>query len=158
MTSVSSEVLKCAELPEHLRSEISFLRTCNIPNLISHSSVETFHWFLCLHGCEIACALNQTFAQCKIFLQGTLLATNFTNFCKHIDKWNKREVWGNNSLSIWDIAIHLEELHKICRRSAIRSPLVWTYVPYRYEQSLSRCITCQDVCVQQLHAAKRIPP
>ena len=23
---------------------------------------------------------------------------------------------------------------------------------YRYQQSLSRCITCQDVCVQQLHA------
>jgi len=36
MTSVPSEVLKCAELPEHLRSEISFLRTCNIPNLISY--------------------------------------------------------------------------------------------------------------------------
>jgi len=27
-----------------------------------------------------------------------------------------------------------------------------------YEQSLSRCITCQNVCVQQLHAAKRLPP
>jgi len=38
-----------------------------------------------LHGCEIACALKQTFAQCKIFLQGTLLVTNFTNLCKHID-------------------------------------------------------------------------
>ena len=27
------------------------------------------------HGCAIACALNQTFAQCKIFLEGTLRAT-----------------------------------------------------------------------------------
>jgi len=24
--------------------------------------------------------------------------------------------------------------------------------------SLSRCITCQGVCIQQLHAAKRLPP
>jgi len=35
VTSLPSKVRKCAELPEHLRSEISFLRTCNIPNLIS---------------------------------------------------------------------------------------------------------------------------
>jgi len=28
-----------------------------------------------LHGCEIACVLKQTFAQCKVFLQGTLLVT-----------------------------------------------------------------------------------
>ena len=31
-----------------------------------------------------------------------------------------------------------------------------TYVRYRYQQPLSRCITCQDICVQQLHAAKRL--
>jgi len=30
------------------------------------------------------------------------------------------------TLSIGDIAIHLEELHKICRRPAIRPPLVCT--------------------------------
>jgi len=42
----------------------------------------------------------------------------------------------------------VEEPHKICRRLAIRPPLVWTCVPYRYQQSLSRCITCQDVCIQ----------
>jgi len=34
----------------------------------SQSPFETFQW-LCLHGCEIACALKQTFTQCKIFLQ-----------------------------------------------------------------------------------------
>jgi len=48
VVSVSSKVRKCAELPEHLRSEISFLRTCNIPNCISHSPVETFHW-MCVY-------------------------------------------------------------------------------------------------------------
>jgi len=37
-----------------------------------------------LHGCEIACSLKQTFALCRIFLQGTLLVTNFTNLCKRI--------------------------------------------------------------------------
>ena len=36
VTRVASKVRKCAELPENLRSEISFLRTCNIPNLISY--------------------------------------------------------------------------------------------------------------------------
>jgi len=32
------------------------------------------------------------------------------------------------------------------------------YVAYSFQQSLSRCITCQDVCVQQSHAAKRLLP
>jgi len=36
VTTVPSEVRKCAELPEHLQSEIAFLRICNIPYLISH--------------------------------------------------------------------------------------------------------------------------
>jgi len=36
VTSVSTKVRKCAELPEHLRSEISFLRTYNNPNFISY--------------------------------------------------------------------------------------------------------------------------
>jgi len=37
---------------------------------------------------------------------------------------------------------------------------VQNYVPFRYQQSLSRCrcITCQDLCVQQWHAAKRLLP
>jgi len=30
------------------------------------------------------------------------------------------------------------------------------YVAYRYQQSVSRCITCQVVYVQQSHAAKRL--
>jgi len=42
-------VRKCAELPEHLRSEISFLRACNIPNLIS---------------CIYRIALSQRFTDC----------------------------------------------------------------------------------------------
>jgi len=49
-----------------------------------HNPVETIHW-LCvydLYGCGIGCALKQTFAQCKILLQGTLLVTNFTNLYK----------------------------------------------------------------------------
>jgi len=32
------------------------------------------------------------------------------------------------------------------------------YVAYRYQQSLSRCITCQDDCVQQSRATKRLLP
>jgi len=34
-----------------------------------------------LHGCEIACALKKTLLNLKIFLQATLLVTNFTNLC-----------------------------------------------------------------------------
>jgi len=26
-----------------------------------------------------------------MFLKGTMLVTNFTNLCKHTDKWNKRQ-------------------------------------------------------------------
>ena len=75
--SVPSKVRNCAEPPEHLSSEISLahLQHSKFDILCtSHSPVETFHW-LCaynLHGCEIACALKQTFAQCKMFVQGTL--------------------------------------------------------------------------------------
>jgi len=32
------------------------------------------------------------------------------------------------------------------------------YVAYRRQQPLSRCITCQDVCVQESHAVKRLLP
>jgi len=35
VTSFPSKMRKCAEPPEYLRNEISFLRTCNIPNLMS---------------------------------------------------------------------------------------------------------------------------
>ena len=37
VTNVPSRVRKCAKLPGHLRCEISFLRTCNIPNLMPHT-------------------------------------------------------------------------------------------------------------------------
>jgi len=30
------------------------------------------------------------------------------------------------------------------------------YVAYHYQHVASRCITCQDVCVQQSHATKRL--
>jgi len=30
------------------------------------------------------------------------------------------------------------------------------FTAYRYQQSLPRCIACQDICVQQSHAAKRL--
>jgi len=30
--------------------------------------------------------------------------------------------------------------------------------PTAISMSLSLCITCQDVCVQQSHATKRLPP
>jgi len=72
--SVPSAVRKCAVPPDYLRSEILFSRTCNIPNLISCTSyiphsrcnARNVSLFLCLHGCTIACAIKQTFAQCKL--------------------------------------------------------------------------------------------
>ena len=63
---------------DHLRSGISFSRTCNIPNLTSYVyyiallPLKTLHW-LYLHSCAIACAPKQTFAQCKILLEWTLI-------------------------------------------------------------------------------------
>jgi len=32
--------------------------------------------FVCLHGCAIACATKQALAQCRIFLERTLLLTS----------------------------------------------------------------------------------
>jgi len=61
--NVPSEVGKCAVLPDNLRSEISFKRTCTIPNLsivyLSHSHFNAWRasMVVCLHGCTIACAL-----------------------------------------------------------------------------------------------------
>jgi len=83
-------VRNCAEPPEHLRSEISFLRTYNIPNLTSHIYRIALSKISLVVSNMVACALTQIFAQCKTFLQGTLLVTNFTNLCRHVDKWNKR--------------------------------------------------------------------
>ena len=60
--SVPSEVRNCAEPPEHLRSAISFSRTCNISYLISHiyhSPSTTWH------GCAIACSLKQNLFSVK---------------------------------------------------------------------------------------------
>jgi len=67
--------LRCAEPPDQLRSEISSSPTCNIPNLILYitHSLRNAPLVVCLHGCAIACALKRTFAQCKIFLEGTLV-------------------------------------------------------------------------------------
>jgi len=112
VTSVPSKVRNCAEPPDRLRSEISFLRTCNIPNLISHihrialpkrftGCVSTW-----LHGCEIACTLKQTFAQCKIFLQGhwhrrSLTSRTCVDTLINETKVKYEATW----LSIWDIAI-----------------------------------------------------
>ena len=39
--------------------------------------------FVCLRGCAIACALKKTFAQCKIFLEGTLVTNIFVFRCKY---------------------------------------------------------------------------
>jgi len=50
VTNVPSKVRNCAEPPEHLRSEISFLCTCNIPNVLSNISctalptLQTLYW------------------------------------------------------------------------------------------------------------------
>jgi len=51
--SVPSKRRKCAVPPDHLRSEISFQRSCNIQNLTSHKSIycialsphEMLHWW-----------------------------------------------------------------------------------------------------------------
>jgi len=57
----------------------------------------------------------------------------------------------NMRQQLYEIAIHLEEPHKICRRSTIRPPLVWTYVAYRYQKSVSlhylpRCLHSAVTC------------
>ena len=136
VTSVPSEVHKCTELPRHLCSEISFLRTCNIPNLISY---------------VYRIALSKRFAGCVSTIY--MVVKLHVHWNKHFlnVKFSSREhcgwltsqacintlinetsvIFEATTLSIWDIAIPLEEPHKLCRRPAIRSPLVWTYVPYR---------------------------
>jgi len=50
------EVGNCAYPPEHLRSEISFSRTCSIPNLITSHSPFNASPVVCRHGCAGACA------------------------------------------------------------------------------------------------------
>jgi len=38
------------------------------------------------------------------------------------------------------------------------TPGLKLYVPLRYQQTPSRCITCQDICVQQSYEEKRLLP
>jgi len=74
-----TKVSNCPVLPDYLRSEIWFSLTCNIPNLISCIyritllALKSFTIVVYLHGCTTACALKQTFPQCKVFLEGTLI-------------------------------------------------------------------------------------
>ena len=98
--SVASKVRHCAVPPDNFRGAISFSHTSNILNLIqylhtyihiyiyiyiSHSpcNVGNTSLFVCLHGCAVACtscATKQTFAQCRIFLEETLLAIRNASF------------------------------------------------------------------------------
>jgi len=80
-TSFLSKVHNCAVPPDHLRSEISFSVTCSIPNLISFIHIaKPFYRLKRFTGCVstqlLNCMLTKTnFAQCKIFLEGTLTDT-----------------------------------------------------------------------------------
>jgi len=87
VTSVSSKVRKCAEPPEYLRNEILFLRTCNIPNLISY--IHRIALSKCFTGYASTWLWNCMRTKTNIFsmenfLTRTLLVTNFTNLCRHI--------------------------------------------------------------------------
>jgi len=86
--SVLLKLRNCTVPPDNLRSAISFSRTSNVLNFntvyiyISRSrhsfTVGSASLFACLHDCAIACAscaTKQTFAQCRIFLEGTLEAS-----------------------------------------------------------------------------------
>ena len=70
--------------PDARPTKIGILRKCTRTQkntlLISHSPFNAGNasLFVCLHGCPVACAscaTKQTFAQCRIFLVGTLVAT-----------------------------------------------------------------------------------
>jgi len=58
----------------------SFSRTSNLIRYISHIPLKVGNasLFVCLHGCAVACAscaIKQTIAQCRFFLEGTLGVT-----------------------------------------------------------------------------------
>ena len=57
----------------------------------------------------------------------------------------------------FEILLFIQKSHTKYVRDA-QFALHWykTDVPYLYQQSLSGCITCQDLCIQQFHAAKRL--
>ena len=81
-TSAPSKVRKRAAPPEHLRNEILFSRSYNLPNLISYIyRISPFHRLNRFTGCVsawsrmIACPIKQTFARCEIFSRGTLSET-----------------------------------------------------------------------------------
>ena len=101
----------------------------------SHTPFETFHWFVYmvveLHAHWNKHLLNVNFSygkHCWWLTSRTCVNTliNETNV--------KCEA---TTLSIWDIAIHLEEPRKICRRPAIRPPLSAVTVSLHY---LPRCM------------------
>ena len=81
----------CAIPPDHLHSGISFLRTCNIPNLIiSHSPFNAWNISLvvCLHVTCTSCTKKRTIAQRRIFVEGTLLGTPMKCFVPWLGEGN----------------------------------------------------------------------
>jgi len=106
-TSVPSKVRNCAEPPEHLRSEISSLRTCNIPNLISyvHRIAPSKRFTGCVSTISMVVKLhahwNKHLLIAKCSYRGHYTdGDNFTNLCKHSHEWNKRQIWSNNSRNL----------------------------------------------------------
>jgi len=84
--------------PDHLRSEIPFSVTCNIPNLIwyrlygmQHSLFTAWNASLVVRACNDYAIPRwpiQKFAQCNIFLERTLAAPHeITQYCKW--QWTK---------------------------------------------------------------------
>jgi len=73
-------------VPVHFRSGIWFSYTCDTPNWMSGIyrlsllPLETLHW-LC------ACKLKQTFALCKVFLEGTLFSAYPTTNSGSVQPW-----------------------------------------------------------------------
>jgi len=152
VTRVPSKFRNCTNAQNHqsicaVKSHSCALATFLIWYRIYIAQPWNVSLIVCLHGCEIACALKQTFAKYIIFLQGHCWWLTSRTCVKTLI--NETSVkYEAITLSICDIAIHLEEPHTICRRPAVRPPLVQTYVAYHYQQSQSHCMICQNICVQ----------
>ena len=91
----------------------------------SHSPLETFHWLCVYMVVKLHAHWNKHSLNVKVSYRVTRCWWLTSRTCVNIlINEKKRLIWGNSSLSIWDIAIHLEEPHKLCQRPAVRAPLV----------------------------------
>jgi len=117
--------------------------------MVFHQSYVTQrHFFICIYQLFCHCV----FIHANVHLKSVSFLYDRYLYCFCLLADSHETI--NRSISL-TLTTDFSKLWKNCYRFTRTSlHTAQNYVAYRCQQSLSRCITCQDDCIQQSHAAK----